>query len=117
MQMDGIYAAFLTGKGGNNFALLLFKNGVVTGADMVGGLFDGNYTVNDDATVSLKLQVTIPAGFPMITGQPAENVVRVNPIETTLPSDFLAQKFIRVEGSTGPVNVTIKKLRELGRDE
>ena len=111
--MNGIYTAYLTGKAGNNLALLLLKDGIVSGADLVGGLFDGTYTLNEGGSVSLNLQITVPAGFPTLTGQPPEKEAKTVSFAATLPQNFLMLPFVRIDGETGPVNAAIKKIREV----
>jgi hypothetical protein len=46
--MNGFYAVYYTGKAGSGFAIVVFKDGIIAGADASGGLYDGTYTISED---------------------------------------------------------------------
>ena len=67
-QIAGIYAAYLSGKTGNGFAMLLFSNGHVAGADAFGIKYDGSYAEQDDGNVAVEMKVDTPPNLHLIQG-------------------------------------------------
>ena len=46
---EGFYAIYYTGIASSGLGLLAFKSGTVVGVDAVGGTFDGQYSINEEA--------------------------------------------------------------------
>jgi hypothetical protein len=112
MPIDGVYAAYLTGRGGQGLVMLLFRNGHVTGADVSGVKYDGSYVENDDRAFAVKLKIAIPPNTYLVQGVKASPEGDNSELVFALPADFLAQPFIRVNAKHGPVNVKLIKLRD-----
>jgi hypothetical protein len=69
--MDGFYAIYYTGRAGSGFGVLVLKGGVITGADASGGLYDGEYTVNQGKQMlEGTIKMTVPPGISLVTGVP-----------------------------------------------
>ncbi len=66
--IDGFYALYLlTGSAGQGFAMLIFKNGTIAGADALGAKYDGVY--NEIAGgFAIKLQVLLPPNTLLVQG-------------------------------------------------
>jgi hypothetical protein len=113
VSINGFYAAYLTGAEGQGFALLVFRNGRLVGADARGVIFDGNYTADQGASHRVKLRVKLPANIHLIQGGTTGPQGETYELTFELPSDFLAQGFIRIEGKHGPVNTKFVRLGDL----
>ena len=111
-MLDGFYAVFFTGKVSSGFAMIVLRNGIVTGADVSGGLYDGKYTLNaDKLTVDGILKVTTPPGVGLVTGAPATQQTSIQEFPLSLPVD-LHEKTVQVQTPTGPINLKFMKIRD-----
>ena len=111
-NINGFYAAFLTGTGGQGFVMLIFRNGNIIGVDASGVHYDGAY-VEATGGHAVKLRVAIPPNTLLVQGVSTGPQVENSEQAFTLPVEFLALPFIRVDAAHGPVNVRLVKLREL----
>ena len=112
MLIDGFYAAYITGKATQAFAMLVFRKGIIVGADNGGVKYDGNYTDTDGGS-ALSLTISIPPNTQLVQGVTTGPEQQENQIEFQLPEDFLSQPFITISLKDGPVNVKFVKLRGL----
>ena len=58
---------YFTGGAGSGHAVFVMKDGVVAGADAVGGVLDGNYK-EVDGKVKFSVSFTVPPGTSLVTG-------------------------------------------------
>jgi len=110
--MNGIYALYFTGTSGSGFGVIILKDGVMTGADVTGGMFDGTYRVVGDEITGTFISL-LPPGVTSVNGVLAgQNGLRVEyPIR--LPVNLGAGQAFTLPTPNGPVNVIVKKLRDL----
>ena len=113
MEKNAIYAMYYTGGSGSGHALLVMRNGVISGADVVGGILDGTYYVGDNNRVSFKVNLVAPAGMTLVTGQTAGSEPITQEISATLPENMGSGAPVQIQTPLGPVNVIFKKLRDL----
>jgi hypothetical protein len=111
--MNGIYAMYYTGSAGSGHALVVMKDGVITGADAVGGILDGTYQAIDGGYLDVEVSLTVPAGGWLVTGAVAGEDSLIQEIKTRLPENLGGGRPITVRTPTGPVNVIFKHIREL----
>jgi hypothetical protein len=111
--MGGIYAMYYTGAAGSGHALMIIRNGVVAGADAVGGVLDGTYQEVGDGSLDVAVTLTVPPGVWLVTGAPVGQSPMSMPITVRLPSDFASGNSVQVNTPTGPVNVIFKRLRDV----
>ncbi len=93
--------------------MLALHQGRVIGADAAGAIYDGSYSENTE-TGGADIVVTLraPAGTWLVqTGIPSPVPVEL-PIVVHIPLDFESRTLL-VQTPVGPVNVAIKKLRDL----
>ena len=64
--IEGIYVAYLTGKAGTGFAMLIIRNGKITGADPLGAVYDGVYSKKPDNNYNVKLKSVLQPNIPLI---------------------------------------------------
>ncbi len=111
-MFDGFYAVFYTGKVSSGFAMIVLRNGIIAGADVSGGLYDGNYAISaDKRTVDGTLKLTTPPGVALVTGAPASQQTSIQEFPLSLPAD-LNERTVQIQTPTGPVNLKFKKIRD-----
>src|SRR5215467_10738836 len=110
--MDGIYAMYFTGSVGSGFGLLILNNGIIAGADAVGGLYDGSYAPEEPGTLSVNVRLTRPPGTTLVTGAAAGATTMVIDIPAKLPENFGNGQPLALKTPTGPINIIFKKLRD-----
>lgn len=111
--MGGIYAMYYTGGSGSGHALFQMKDGVIAGADVVGGILDGTYETTPSGQVEFRVTLTTPPGGTLVTGQTAGAEPLKQEISATLPDSFANGSAQEVSTPLGPVNVVFRKLREI----
>lgn len=109
--MNGFYSIYFTGTTGSGFGLLALKDGIITGIDVTGGQFDGEYKVAGEE-VTGQLRVSLPPGTISITGQPAGPSGLLMEYPIRLPINLGAGHTIPLRTPFGPINVIVKKLRD-----
>jgi hypothetical protein len=113
--MDGFFRIAFTGTAGSGFGMLVFRDGVIVGADVGGATYDGSYADNS-ATKALDFQVimSVPAGVaPVQTGIPLTEPISA-PISGSVSIDNITTETpTLLQTPLGPVNVVFKKLRDL----
>ncbi len=68
-MLSGFYAIYYTGATGSGIGVIVITNtGVITGADMIGGRYDGNYTQNPAGGYDAKIRMSFPPGAALVTG-------------------------------------------------
>lgn len=63
---SGVYAAYLTGKVAQGFAMLVFRRGVIVGAGPFGEVFDGEYKEVGEKILSVSVNIRIPSNVSLI---------------------------------------------------
>lgn len=104
---------YFTGSAGSGHALFVMKNGVVAGADAVGGILDGTYKEAGDGYLNVAVSLTVPAGARLVTGAAAGENPLSQEITARLPENLGNGNPVTVQTPTGPVNVIFKRLRDL----
>jgi hypothetical protein len=110
--VEGFYSAYVTGKEGQGFAIIIFMARRVIGADAAGFLFDGQYGEDDNGT-SVSLSIKAPANTPRVQGGVTGPQGEETHLNFRLPPNFTSHEFIRIETPRGPVNVRFVKLRSI----
>lgn len=113
-KIEGVYAAYMTGTEGQGFALVLFMDGIITGADPLGVLFDGWYKISKkESSYSVSVNVKVPKGGTVIQGVTAKDSDIAYDVLLTLPRKFWELDYIPVTTPLGPINMKLKKIRDL----
>lgn len=108
--MQGFYAVYYTGVAGFGHAILVINDGIVTGADATGGVYDGSYTTGDNDEFEIEVTLKVPAGATLVTGQSLSEDFSQT-ITAKLHSGFADGQPVPVQTPMGPVNAIFKKLR------
>jgi hypothetical protein len=112
-SIDGFYAVYMSGKQAQGFAILVFRNGRIVGADASGFTFDGQYSEASGDTLSVTLAIKAPPNQPLIQGGTTGPQGEQSHLSFVLPLDFSSREFIRIETQRGPVNAKLVRLRGL----
>jgi hypothetical protein len=110
-SIDGFYAAYLSSKVGQGFALLVLRKGKIVGVDVAGTKMDGRYADDANNLISVTLVANIPPNIPLLQGGMSGPQGESNELSFQMPPDFENQPFIRIETKHGPVNAKLVKLR------
>ena len=112
--VDGIYSAYFTGVHGNSIAMFVFKDRLITGADVGGGLYEGHFDLTEDGkNIDARITFTLTIGGQSITGaSAADEPVRVE-VPLRLPGEINKEDTFRIETPIGPINAKFQKLRTL----
>lgn len=111
-SIDGIYAAYLTGKAGSGFSMFVIRHGIIVGSDVLGGMYDGT-VIEDGAGYKVTLIAKVPPNLPLLQGGVSGPDGDNSENTFSLPSNFLSEAFVRIEGKYGPLNAKLVKLRAL----
>ena len=112
-MIDGFYGIYYTGVGGSGIGVLVIKDGLIVGADMVGGRYDGTYRHNAaTGNYDAQLRMSFPPGTSLVTGALAGPQPMNLDMTTVLPANLGGEQPIRIATPTGPVNVIFRKLRD-----
>jgi hypothetical protein len=111
--MEGFYAMYYTGGTGSGHALFIMKDGKIIGADVVGGVLDGSYESDEGGNIAFKVNLTVPAGATLVTGQTAGAAPVMQEISASLPRTFADGQARPVRTPLGPVNIIFRHLRDL----
>ena len=108
---EGIYKVDYQGIEGMGMALMILETGTVTGADVVGGIYDGSYTWNEQTRLlDVDLDVTVPEGVVLVTGKVAPARGLKFRVRCSFPRDPNNQT-VQAETDFGPVLARIQLLR------
>ncbi|HXT09834.1 MAG TPA: hypothetical protein VN715_23250 [Roseiarcus sp.] len=111
--LNGFYAAYLSGKAGQGFAMLVFRNGKIVGAGPLGESFDGQYTDAGGDMLTVSVTTKAPANVALIQGGMTGPDGEIYTSNFQIPNNFSSQNFIRIETHRGPINVKLVKIRNL----
>jgi len=113
-QWDGFYASFMSGSEGQGFAMFVFANGRIVGADPLGTQFDGSYESKNDGGIKGSITVRVPSGQMVVQGASAGPTGMSYEVGIDFEPSAFDLDFIQLPTPLGPVNVKMQKLRDLG---
>lgn len=114
---DGFYAGYMHSSGGQGFAMFVFREGVIAGADPLGVEFDGHYAVREDGSMAGHVSVVVPPNTTLIQGVTTGASGMKYDVPIDLPSGAFEAPFVRLDTPLGPVNLRMQKLRAAGKEE
>lgn len=112
-EHDGIYIAYFSGEIGTSLGIFVFKDGVLAGGDLGGGLYDGSAAINAAEMIATgKIKFRMQAGGTSITGAHSDFPIEYDTdVALSLPLERAAYHSINT--LAGPVNVRFEKVRAL----
>lgn len=110
---DGIYLAFFTAEFGTSLGIFLLKDGVLCGADLGNGIYDGKLTLSDAGNrLTGSVEFRTSQGGTMITGAASDLPVSyATEVSLSLPLDGV--EFHSIATISGPINVRFEKVRSI----
>jgi hypothetical protein len=113
-MLDGIYSLMFRGHAGFGAGMIILQNGVITGADAQGALYDGSY-VELGTDLRMDFTITVPPGVTLVQGTPAKPEQYTISDRTIFPRRALdSGEPVLMDLPPGPVNVIFRRLRALG---
>ncbi|MGJ0396891.1 MAG: hypothetical protein ACR65U_11775 [Methylocystis sp.] len=111
---EGFYLAYTTGLQGNGVIMLMVMGGKIIGSDVMGVLFDGNYTPTQDGRgFDATIKITAPAGQTLIQGVPTGPSGLSYEVKAFFPPDLERLDYLKIPTPFGSINARFKKLRGL----
>jgi hypothetical protein len=111
---EGFYAGYMSSSDGQGFAMFVFSNGVIAGADPLGVEFDGHYETSEDGSILGRVSVRVPAGGTVIQGASAGPSGMTYDVPIAFPAGAFEADFVKLDTPLGPVNLRMKRLRGPG---
>ena len=110
---DGIYLAYFTAEYGTSIGMFTFLGGIVCGADLGGGIYDGALEYSDKSKELVgNIIFKMKEGGVTITGASSDLPVSYSTsVKFLVPVDSI--DFHQIETLTGLVNVRFEKVRSL----
>ena len=109
---DGFYAAYMTGDEGQGFAMFIFSNGTIVGADPLGVRFDGSFEVTSEGALRAAVEVNVPPEGMVIQGATPGPSGLSYGVSFDL-SQGQTNDYFQITTPLGPVNVRLEKLRSI----
>lgn len=111
---DGFYAVYVAGTDGNGLVLLILSEGKIAGADLLGVIFDGEYSrTHGEEYYRTSIRVKAPPSATLVQGVTTGPSGIEYEISADLPLDFEAQPYVEILTPLGKLNARFKKLRGL----
>ncbi|MDE0303221.1 MAG: hypothetical protein OXJ38_08505 [Gammaproteobacteria bacterium] len=111
--MDDMYVMYYTEKARSSHAVLVLEDGIISGADAMGGVLNGMHEVTEDGEINVSATLKSEPGTWRVTGNLVEKKDGLpQKITARLLRDFGCGNSIGIQASTGPVNAVFRKLRD-----
>lgn len=111
--MNGIYSIAFRGAADWGMGLLVFLNGVISGVDVGGAIYDGTYTDNGTEIVA-RMTLTVPPGVMLVQGTPPRSTEVKFPFDITVSKEAIEKSTpVLVRLPPGPVNVVFKRMKAI----
>lgn len=113
VENDGIYVAYMAGEFGTSLGMFVFRGTSVQGADLGGGIYDGDLSLSDEGGRLIgKLRFSTTKGGNTITGAANDLPVSYD-VDIDLQTPVTAAPFHTINTINGPVNVRFERVRKL----
>ena len=110
---EGFYSIVYQGTMGFGFGMLALDTGVVVGADVAGGTYDGSYAFNPMTnSLDIYVEVSIPAGVSLVQGIAAQPDAYTFPVSFGITRDLGKEQPVTIPTPYGNVAVVLKKIRD-----
>jgi hypothetical protein len=112
--VSALYIAYFSGVAGNSVGLFFIGNGIISGIDVGGMKYDGNYKFNQESKrLEGEIRFVIPAGEALITGLTGGNKEIEIKSPLALPENFADGSVVPIKTPAGNVNARFEKLKEI----
>jgi hypothetical protein len=111
MNREGFWLVRYIGAADWGFGILVFDTGMVVGADVAGGRYDGTYEYYPKTEMlDIDVTVKIPPNVRTVQGVVSQEGLTFK-VRTSMPRDAWDEKPFVAQTDLGPVNATLKKIR------
>lgn len=112
--MNGYYVGYFTGATGTSLGMFIFKDGIIAGADIGGGMYDGSYQITDDGRhIEGTIAFGMPVGTQSITGATAASEPITIDIPIKLPTKISRNDVHTIMTPLGAINAKFDKVRDV----
>jgi len=112
-MVDGIYQITFRGAADWGMGVLILKDGIITGADVGGALYDGTYSDVGDS-ISSNITLTVPPGVTLVMGTQPQSKEYSFQFTLSLSKQAIeTRQPVLAQLPVGPVNVIFNCLRKL----
>jgi hypothetical protein len=110
MASNGTYGVVYCGTDGLGVGVFNLKDGIVVGADYVGGRYRGTATETANGKITFDLTFKVPADVVLVQGTAAQELPHSRRITQTLPAEFGDGTPVEFETGLGIVTAMIKRI-------
>ena len=112
MNPEGFWLVHFSGAADRGFGILVFDRGMVVGANAAGGQYDGTYEYNAGTDMlDIDMTVKMPPNVLTVQGVISRRELTFK-VQTSIPRDAWNEKPFVAQTPLGPVNATLKKIRD-----
>ena len=112
VEMEGIYVAYVSGAEGYSAILFVLRNNRISGADVGGMKYVGDYRV-DSNKLTGTLVGEVSANSQLVTGFKAGAEPMRFSVPFSIEFEDIGQGFIKIASPLGDVTASIQKIQEL----
>lgn len=111
-DFDGFYAIYYHGSAGLGLAQIQLHDGKIVGADVTGGVWDGEFVVNSvEQLITCNVTIQLPEGVALATTGKVPKGNEARNMAFKLPFDFMTREYVALDLPIGKINVRFKRLR------
>ena len=112
MDPEGFWVVQFAGAADRGFGILVFDRGMVVGANVAGGQYDGTYNYNAETDMlDIDMTVKMPPNVLTVQGVISRREL-VFKAQASIPRDAWDAKPFVAQTDLGPVNATMRKIRD-----
>src|SRR4051812_34762836 len=110
---EGFWSVYYAGVFGNGMGIIVLDSGMVVGADVTGGIWEGEYQFNSETRqLDIRLTVALPPEIlSAVTGQESKVGFREQ-YQFSLPREMNEEVTHNIQTALGPINAVFKKIRD-----
>ena len=112
MSPEGFWLVQFAGAADRGFGILVLVRGLIVGANTAGGQYDGTYQYKaENEMLEIDMTVKMPPNVLTVQGVISRRELVFN-AQTSIPCDAWEAKPFMAQTDLGPVNGTMKKIRD-----
>lgn len=111
MAIDGVYLGYMTGSSGTTLGIFHIANGILAGGDVGGGVYDGEYRLEDNCAVG-EIVFRAPNGGQLVSGGQSDFEIKLKST-FAFATPIEMEPYHTVQSSVGTINIRFEKVRDL----
>jgi hypothetical protein len=111
---EGFFRISYTGYHGSGLGILVLRDGIVSGADVSGGVYNGIYSEEPETgKITVSVHLVVPAGVSLVqTGVSLASPADIPIAASFEQGELSGGKPVLIRTPIGPVNVILNKIRD-----